>query len=933
MVRHVGKIALFTAMLLVAALPVPAGVAMDPARASAPSEAAADNPRPSRSPLRVMVPTNKVRDQLEAQGYSDLGDVITTMKPSAAYSPGPQMPILASPDSPTASDPVISPTVFRTLAILVDFSDKTSQVSASYFDTLVFGTSGTATVNRFYDEASYGLLDIVTLNLPSSMGWQRVPQTLAYYAAGQDCIDGVYPHNCQKLAEDVTALVNPIVDFSQYDNDGDGFVDTVFIIHSGQGAEFTGNHNDIWSHSWWTLTEPLYDGVRVGSYTTEPEYFLAPGDMTHGVFSHELGHALGLPDLYDIDNSSEGIGDWSLMSGGSWNGPSNMGASPAQLDAWSRVFLGFNDAVNVSGTDQTIDLPSVVSTQSGSIYRLDGANSNEYWLLENRQKTGSDAYLPAAGLLIWHIDNAVVGSNDTECLQQNNWLCAGNNNHFRVALEQADGLYQLENNVNQGNGGDPYPGTTNNRTFSFATNPNSSSYYTSSNLGVVLASISDSGPTMTAHVGAVTSGLWDDYVPGDEIPQLPYESIAGDTSGATLQAGEPVPSCVSSHGHSVWFAYTPPVAITITADTFGSNYDTVLAVYQDSWGDPVVCNDDSGGNQSRVQFAVDAGSTWYFQVSSYHATAGGALQFHLTGDGLLRATTSPAVPSQIIVDGVPRDTWGLTWTKLPPGDYEVSFADVPGFTTPAPQTVTITPGETATLTGAFVPRGYLRVITNPAVPATIFVDSTPRNDWGMWTDLAPGNYQVCFGDVDGYTAPGCQNATVTVGATTTVTGTYTALAPGSGSGPAETPQPGEGMLRVTSNPAVPTQIMVDGIPMDTWGLTWVSLPAGDYEVSFTDVPGFTTPAPQTATVVAGETTTVTGAFVSRGYLRVITNPAVPATIFIDGAPRNDWGMWTDLAPGSYQVCYGDVVGYSTPVCQNTSVTAPSTTTVTGSYSL
>jgi len=124
------------------------------------------------------------------------------------------------------------------------------------------------------------------------------------------------------------------------------------------------------------------------------------------------------------------------------------------------------------------------------------------------------------------------------------------------------------------------------------------------------------------------------------------------------------------------------------------------------------------------------------------------------------------------VDGIPRDSWGLAWVKLPPGEHVVSFTDVAGFTTPAPQTVTMTTGTTAEVTGVFVARGWLRVLTSPAVPGTILVDGVPRNDWGVWTDLPAGSYQVCFGAVDGFTAPPCQTATVSAGALRTVTGNY-----------------------------------------------------------------------------------------------------------------------------------------------------------------
>ncbi len=293
--------------------------------------------------------------------------------------------------------------------------------------------------------------------------------------------------------------------------------------------------------------------------------------------------------------------------------------------------------------------------------------------------------------------------------------------------------------------------------------------------------------------------------------------------------------------------------------------------------------------------------------------------------GYLRVTTNPAVESQIVVNGVPYDTWGLTWVKVPPGNYTVSFRDLEGFTTPTQQAVTVTAGTTAAVTGTFTQRGLLRVSTNPAVPATISLDGVPRNDWGMWTDLAPGDYQVCFGDVADYTAPACETATVTAGNTTQVTGDY--VADLGAAGPV-----GHGMLRVATSPAVPSQILVDGVPYDSWGLNWVKVAPGNYTVSFVDVAGYTTPAPQAVTVTEGATTAVTGTFAQQGQLRIVTSPAVPATVYVDDVPRNDWGMWTDLAPGNYQVCFGQVTGYAAPACEAVTVAAGATTQVTGIYS-
>jgi hypothetical protein len=293
-------------------------------------------------------------------------------------------------------------------------------------------------------------------------------------------------------------------------------------------------------------------------------------------------------------------------------------------------------------------------------------------------------------------------------------------------------------------------------------------------------------------------------------------------------------------------------------------------------------------------------------------------QFTYVSLGLLRVTTSPALPSQISLNGVIADSWGLTWVKLAPGSYTIHFSHVEG------QTVTVSAGQTTTLTGTFAQRGSLRVITSPAVAGRISVDGTPRNDWGMWTDVPTGSHQVCFGPVAGFTAPACQNVNVTAGNLTTVTGTYAVNAGGQGAS-------GVGLLRVTTSPALPSQISLNGVIADSWGLNWLELAPGSYTVHFSHIEGYAEPADQTVSVTAGNTTTVTGTFTQRGSLRVITSPAVSGTISVDGTPRNDWGMWTDVPVGSHIVSFGSVPGFTTPADQSVMVNAGSLTTVTGTY--
>ncbi|MCK4894971.1 MAG: M6 family metalloprotease domain-containing protein, partial [Calditrichia bacterium] len=357
---------------------------------------------------------------------------------------------------------------YSAIAILVDFSDNVSQVNASFFDNLMYGT-GNGTVRHYYDEVTYGNLTVVTLNLPSSMGWLRAPQTYAYYVNNNNGF-GSYPQNAQKLAEDVIALANPLVDFSQYDNDGDGYVDALFIIHSGPGAEFTGSNNDIWSHKWGTFSPQLVDGVYAYVYSMEPEYWQNPGDMTCGVYAHEMGHAVfGLPDVYDRDGSSRGLGRWSLMAGGSWNG--SLGNSPAHPDAWNRVQMGYVTPHNITTDTTGYSLPDIQNNQSMVRLWTHGNPGNQYFLVENRQRLGYDAALPQAGMCIYHVDESVNTQNDRE------WYPGyTNSGHYLVALEQADGLWQLEMNSNSGNSGDPFPGSGNSRTFDDNSTPDSRNY-------------------------------------------------------------------------------------------------------------------------------------------------------------------------------------------------------------------------------------------------------------------------------------------------------------------------------------------------------------------------------------------------------------------------------------------------------------------------
>jgi immune inhibitor A len=482
-----------------------------------------------------------------------------------------------SPKTATRSfGPLLVPSgSWKALIILVDFSDNDSQVAASFFDDLIFGT-GTFTLRDYYWEVSYHNLDIVTVDPPSSLGWKRVPQNYAYYVDGQHGL-GNYPKNAQKMVEDAVELVDPFVDFSLYDNDGDGNVDALFVVHAGSGAELTGSPDDIWSHQWEIIPQRR-DGVYISIYSTEPEYWLTPGDMTMGVYAHELSHAaFGLPDLYDTNYNSEGLGNWSLMAGGSWNGSSYPGGdSPALPDVWSRFQMGYVTPVNVISklTGQTI---KNIETDSEA-YRLwsnGSTGGNQYFLVENRQQTGYDTYLPGNGLLIYHIDESVHGNN-------NQWYPDHTSfGHYEVALEQADGLWELEKNSSSGNDGDPYPGSTTNRNFTFLTLPGSRDYNDNSTY-VKIKNISNSASTMTADVSVLPeytitalagadgtiSPLGTIGVDDGDTPTFTITSDSGYHLASLLLDGTPVDT---ENGILVSYIFEPVIADHTIEATFEAN--------------------------------------------------------------------------------------------------------------------------------------------------------------------------------------------------------------------------------------------------------------------------------------------------------------------------------------------------------------------------
>jgi len=398
--------------------------------------------------------------------------------------------------------------------LLGRYADVEEKYTNQEFQELLFdGPNPTGTVTRYFLENSYGQLFFTGF----AEGWFIAPRGAWYYVNDGD--DGV-GYGGRDFTIDILARADATVDFAQYvtyyDDQGRGHVPQLGIVHTG--ADAAAGANNIWSHRWnirgrllertQAGSDPYFEVSRVtpeGWYTTDDvtstgQPVLIDGDyaihpelegrnnengsiVAIGVFAHEFGHIFGLPDLYDTDNSSEGVGNWCLMAGGSWGGNGHSPWYPSHMSAWCKERMGWVTPTVVTSFRKR--QPIRHAEEHPDIFKLWrlGASGPEYFLVENRQKIGFDQTLDGSGLLIFHVDNT----------RNNN----RNENRYLVDLEQADGRRDLNEGSNRGDGGDPYPGLSDNRTFDPLSVPGTESYESGPTY-VGIRNISSSDLTMTA---------------------------------------------------------------------------------------------------------------------------------------------------------------------------------------------------------------------------------------------------------------------------------------------------------------------------------------------------------------------------------------------------------------------------------------------------
>jgi len=439
----------------------------------------------------------------------------------------------------------------RVPVILVEFSDSTFKVAdpksvfnkylnaEQLFDKSVDTEMGNnyGSVKRYFTDMSFGTFtpqfDVY--------GPVQLGQPLKKYGAGYSSSEDM-----TSLLTDACTAADADIDFSQYDANGDGYIDLVYVIYAGYSASITGNSTDCIHPKSGTLSiQTKFDGKRIMRYGVNNEINGTPADQAGGLlingiglFCHEFSHCMGLPDLYPSSGSvaerciNQNMDYWDLMDAGEYT---YNGYRPTEYTAWERERFGW---MTIDTLTAAADITLSSLSRGGKAYRILNDNDNtghEYYIVENVQKEGWNKSVLGHGMLVSHVDyddNAfTVGGN-----RVNN--TAG---HPRMTIIAADGMFVPEyftnttikessNDTEKGinatlydkylgqemtqamykaeQKGDPFPGTANVDKLTDDSSPASAWVYTGGYMGKPITNIvedSETGDVSFSFMGGLTA--------------------------------------------------------------------------------------------------------------------------------------------------------------------------------------------------------------------------------------------------------------------------------------------------------------------------------------------------------------------------------------------------------------------------------------------
>ena len=527
---------------------------------------------------------------------------------------------------------------FRGLVVLVEYNDRKFTVSDPHkvFTDLVTqeGYTGyvdentgekkeyTGSVYDFFKDNSNGqfkprfdVVGPVTVNYP-----QTYPSGSSNYTVTR----------CTAMFGDALRQLDDSINYKDYDTNGDGTVDMVFFVVAGGGANYgVNNTNYLWPHASQFSSLKL-DGVSFGRYACSTElYGLQRDSIIDGIgtICHEFSHVLGLPDLYDVDYSSNGLsttpGKWSIMAGGNYL---NKSRTPAGFGSFERWALGWIKPEVINGNGERLATPLQTTN---SAYRINSQVKAEYFLVENRDDSRWDACLPGHGLLVWRVD-----STNTSSWTNNKVNINPKHNYYELIRAcQKDSTYNTTSGITTTTidwGGDPFPGTAN----------------------VTKLDNSDTKPTLKSWTGLKTEYTLDQITPATEGIKF---NVVSDPVVALYEPFEDMPTTQAdttgvTGTFAQWSLTKARIVVPDSGTCNGSRAVAILAKGDIHTTTPIdeqvntikfsYYNPTSKSAIVRAYYSVDGGNTWlvaspfdgqqYFRVTAGETSEG---EFRVNSSG------------------------------------------------------------------------------------------------------------------------------------------------------------------------------------------------------------------------------------------------------------------------------------------------------------
>jgi M6 family metalloprotease-like protein len=531
----------------------------------------------------------------------------------------------------------------KLLLILIQYPDEHFTYTQADFEGLMntqgySANNAKGSVRDFFLENSYNQFNLTTDVAPHIY---TAANNMAYYGANVGSNHS--PKASELISEAVIAANADGVDFSQYDNDGDGSVDGVYVIYAGYGEATSGIEETIWPHAG-TLSPALTcDGKSVVKYSCSNELTynsnLAIKDITTiGVICHEFGHVCGAPDYYDTDYETSGqfsgTGDWDLMCVGVYNG-SPSGSQPAHMNPFEKVRANWVTPEIVSSS-RTLSIPDITSNKA--IYIYNTPTTNEYFMMENRQKIGFNSACPGHGLMIYHYSKTYWDATKNKTAPQG---------FYPVCASATTNPTTISDDTSYGNissTGCPFPGSSGKTAFYDSGIPSSKSW-AGANTGFPLTNIKENvDGTISLNVSAITTCS---SAPTTQVSALTVTSVTYNTMNLSWirGTGDKV-IIVAREGSAVDFD-------PLNGTTYAANANFKLGDEVGS-GNYVVYN---GTGTTVSLIGLSGGSTYHFSVYEYNSIDACYLKPALKGIG----TTNCTIDAATFTESFERSSFGC-WT-------------------------------------------------------------------------------------------------------------------------------------------------------------------------------------------------------------------------------------------------------------------------------